>query len=110
MNELMRMKDIDFKQCNESSEDLLSKILRIYENDIKIKILLYLATNGEPASIRKIARNVKISHKNVIKHINVLEEAGLVEIMYSQSNLKLYTIKNNLKIYITTYLECNIKL
>ncbi|GBF09366.1 hypothetical protein apy_10910 [Aeropyrum pernix] len=78
----------------------------MYQNDAKIRILLYLADLERPASIRKIARNVGMSHKNVIKHLDELKNVGLVEVAYKQSNLTLYKITDNIRLWVLSFIRC----
>jgi DNA-binding transcriptional ArsR family regulator len=73
---------------------ILIKILKMYNSDPKIKILIFLTHNTKPVSIRKIARNLGYNHKSIANHLKDLENAGLVEIYYNQNNLKLYRLSN----------------
>ena len=79
------------------SELFLIDIITVYSDDIKMRILIYLSRNREPSSIRKIARNLRCTHKSVIRHIETLKNMGLVREYYSQSNLKLYLLSDRLK-------------
>ena len=78
-------------------ELFLMDIITVYSDDLKMRILIYLSHSSEPSSIRKIARNLRCTHKSVIRHLEVLKELGLVSEYYSQSNLKLYLLSDRLK-------------
>ncbi|MEB3788023.1 MAG: winged helix-turn-helix domain-containing protein [Desulfurococcales archaeon] len=78
-------------------ELFLMDIITVYSDDLKMRILIFLSHSSEPSSIRKIARNLKCTHKSVIRHLEILKELGLVSEYYSQSNLKLYLLSDRLK-------------
>ncbi|WP_407636699.1 winged helix-turn-helix domain-containing protein [Aeropyrum pernix] len=86
----------------------LNKLITLYERDPKIKILLYLADLAEPSSIRRISRNVGMSHKNVIKHLKALENIGLVEVAYKQSNLTLYKLSEHSRLWTLQFIKCRL--
>jgi|GEM_PF-3103354 len=66
-------------------------LLIAYSDDIKFQILKHLCEK-EVASMREIAKNVGISPKNVTKYLDQLQLKGIVEVVYSRSNIKLYRL------------------
>ncbi|WP_158318602.1 winged helix-turn-helix domain-containing protein [Aeropyrum camini] len=95
-------------RCEDELQHFLNQIMSLYQEDPKMKILFYLAELGKPASIRKIARNVRMSHKNVIKHVNALERANLVQVAYRQSNLTLYRLSDNVRLRTLSFMNCTL--
>ncbi len=77
--------------CDETMRSVLS-VLRLYGDHPYIKILAYLCLLGGPASLRKISRNVNLTHRNVVKYLDALVASGLIKVSYSERNLRLYTL------------------
>jgi len=58
--------------------EMLAFFNDLFKGDIRIKIVATLSRR-EGAGLREIARSVGISHKNLQKHLEVLEEKGIVQ-------------------------------
>ena len=61
-----------------SNEDLLKFFLTIFQTDVRFRIVATLSSR-EGAGLREIARHVGISHKNLAKYLQDLEEKGVLE-------------------------------
>lgn len=80
-------------------EESVVLILSLYRDDPRIRILVYLVRLGEPASLRKIARNIGYTHKNTAKYLEELVDAGLVDVVYSERNLTLYATSERTRVF-----------
>jgi DNA-binding transcriptional ArsR family regulator len=65
-----------------SDEELreASQVLKALSNIVRLKILLMLAATKRPLHIEAIARNLEMDYGAVYRHVEVLEEARLLEI------------------------------
>ena len=63
----------------------------LFRNDIKFRILSVLS-NREGACLREIARNVGISHKNLVKYLDTLSQKGIVEVYPVGIRYKVYRL------------------
>ncbi len=79
------------------AEEFLSLVFFLLKDNNNVKILIYLSKQEEPCSLRKIARNVGLNHKNTAKYLNNLVELGLVEVVYSAPNITLYKFSEKFK-------------
>jgi predicted transcriptional regulator len=75
-------------------KDLFRLYEKIFGNDIRFLILKFLS-NRDCASIREIARNVGMSHKNLVKYLDHLVDSDALEVVYTSSNIKLYKLSQN---------------
>jgi len=63
----------------------------LFRNDIKFRILSVLS-NREGACLREIARNVGISHKNLVKYLDTLSQKGIIEVYPVGIRYKVYRL------------------
>ncbi|MEB3845359.1 MAG: winged helix DNA-binding protein [Desulfurococcales archaeon] len=81
-------------QCEEAlileAIEAVAALLSVIRNEAVIRIYLFILESGEPVSVRKISRNTGLGHRHAIRRLRRLEEAGLVEKLYSASNMSLY--------------------
>ena len=68
----------------------LTRLLGMYSSHPLNRIMSFLCTIESSASIRRISRNVGLTHKNTARYLELLLRAGLVEVSYKTVNLKLY--------------------
>jgi len=61
-----------------SNIDMVSFFVTVFQADVRFKIVATLS-NREAAGLREIARKVGISHKNLVKYLQTLEEKGIIE-------------------------------
>ena len=62
----------------ESGLEILSLFETIFKTDVRFKIIVTLS-NREGAGLREIARNVGISHKNLTKYLETLEQKEILQ-------------------------------
>ena len=73
-----------------SLEEAVARLLRALEGECaKVRVLRLLAARG-PLSMREVARGLGLSFKTAARHLEELEEAGLVRVLYGRPNMKLY--------------------
>jgi predicted transcriptional regulator len=94
--------------CNETESDpsrrtgkeekqLLSCLLSIidlFRTTPYFRIIEFMSSNrkNDLFTVRRIARNIDMNHKNVIKYLDGLVAAGLIEVVYYRNNMKLYRL------------------
>ncbi len=97
--------DLYAMEC-ENLKDIMIALASLLENDPLFKVLRFLACSDEPASIRKIARNTRLSHKNVARFLSNMERVNLVETIYSVQNMKLYSLSGRAKALFKNIYKC----
>lgn len=65
-----------------SSEDLkiASQIFGALGNTVRLRILLMLMDTKKPLHITAVASNLKMDYGGVYRHVEVLREAGLIQV------------------------------
>ena len=66
------------KNAELSGTEMFAFFEIVFKTDIRFKIIVELS-NREAACLREISRNVGISHKNLAKYLETLEQKGVVE-------------------------------
>ena len=79
------------------AKEFLSLVFFLLRDNNYVKILVYLSKQDSPCSLRKIARNIGLNHKNTSRYLNSLVELGLIEVVYSASNMTLYRFSDKFK-------------
>lgn len=79
-----------------NNNDLLTRILILFRDTVFVRVIEFLYIEGKPCSLRKISRNVGVNHKNLAKYLDSLVKAGIVEIVYEEKNLRLYTLSSEI--------------
>jgi predicted transcriptional regulator len=67
------------QQPQVTAPEVLSFFETIFRNDIRFRIIMILS-NREGAGLREIARNAGISHKNLLKYLEILAEKRIIEV------------------------------
>ena len=90
--------DLEIDELKSSEISDLSMLYKIiFGDDVRFLTLNFLC-NKDCASIREIARNVGISHKNLVKYLDFLVDKGALEVVYSSLNIKLYKLSQKASI------------
>ena len=80
--------DLDSKELR----TCIGKLISLFRGTPYIEIMKYMAESprGSLFSIRKIGRNIGLSHKNTIKYVEKLHELGLLYIGHEHGKMRLY--------------------
>ena len=73
--------------------ELVSFFVTVFQSDIRFKIVATLS-NREGAGLREIARQVGISHKNLGKYLQTLQENGILEAYSIGVRSKVYRLSS----------------
>lgn len=82
---------------NGGFHEILSIGAAVFGEDVKYSIIKFLCSR-KAASVREIARNVGMSHKNLLKYLDFLERRGVVSVVYSGPNIRLYSLSERASI------------
>ena len=58
----------------------MSKVFNALGNPIRLRILLMLQNTRRPLHIKAISRELKVDYAAVYRHVEILRDAGLLEI------------------------------
>lgn len=58
----------------------ISRVFNALGNPIRLRILLMLQNTRRPLHIKAISRELKVDYAAVYRHVEILREAGLLEI------------------------------
>ncbi|MCP8308307.1 MAG: winged helix-turn-helix transcriptional regulator [archaeon] len=83
---------------NSEAKELSDLHEKIFRDNTKFLILKFLS-HRDCASIREIARNVGMSHKNLSKYLDFLVDNGALEVVYTSPNIKLYKLSQKASIF-----------
>jgi len=87
---------------SEQKDSEITELCKLYailfKDDMKYMILKFLSSK-DVASIREIAKNVGMSHKNLAKYLDFLVNKGFLEVVYSGPNIKLYKLSQKALIF-----------
>ncbi|MEB3755530.1 MAG: hypothetical protein GSR79_01530 [Desulfurococcales archaeon] len=72
----------------------LLAVIELFKGTPYLRIIEFMSNSEKNNlfTVRRIARNVNMNHKNVIKYLEGLSAAGLIEVAYVRNNLKLYRL------------------
>jgi len=89
---------LEINELKSSEISDLSRLCKtIFGDDMRFLTLKFLC-NRDCASIREIAKNVGMSHKNLVKYLDFLVNKGALEVVYSSSNIRLYKLSQKASI------------
>jgi len=71
--------------------ELISLIKSVWGEDVRFRVLKELA-NREGATMRELARRVGISHKNLAKYLQALNEKGVIDFFEPGSKARVYRL------------------
>ncbi|MCE4614353.1 MAG: hypothetical protein F7B60_02315 [Desulfurococcales archaeon] len=72
----------------------LLAVIELFKGTPYLRIIEFMNNHRKTDlfTVRRIARNVNMNHKNVIKYLEGLVAAGFIEVAYVRNNLKLYRL------------------
>jgi predicted transcriptional regulator len=72
----------------------LLAVIDLFKGTPYFRIIEFMNRNdgNDLFTVRRIARNIDMNHKNVIKYLDGLVAAGLIEVAYYRNNMKLYRL------------------
>ncbi len=76
------------------SKKCMDSLIQLFEGAPYMKIIKFMAMHEKNTlfTVRKISRNIKMNHKNILKYLETLDSTGLIEVAYSERNLRLYRL------------------
>ncbi|MCE4606824.1 MAG: archaellum operon transcriptional activator EarA family protein [Desulfurococcales archaeon] len=86
-SEVIHRKDTRALSC-------LLAVIELFKGSPYLRILEFMSMRekNDLFTVRRIARNIDMNHKNVIKYLDSLITTGLIEIAYIRNNMKLYRL------------------
>jgi ArsR family transcriptional regulator len=67
-------------EVSPSRVENISKIFNALGNPVRLRILLMVQNTRRPLHIKAISRELKVDYAAVYRHVEILREAGLLEI------------------------------